>query len=62
MDLYVGIVLAGLAFLASLVSVELGLSAAIIEMALGVIGGNFLGLRAGSHPASRPKSCCWWGS
>jgi Kef-type K+ transport system membrane component KefB len=38
-------VLAGLIFLASLVSVELGLSAAVIEMALGVIVGNYLGLQ-----------------
>ncbi len=45
MDLYVGMVLAGLIFLASLISVELGLSAAIIEITLGVIGGNFLGLQ-----------------
>jgi Kef-type K+ transport system membrane component KefB len=45
MELYVGTVLAGLIFLASLISVELGLSAAIIEITLGVIGGNFLGLQ-----------------
>jgi Kef-type K+ transport system membrane component KefB len=38
-------VLAALVFLASLVSVEIGLSAAIIEITLGVVGGNFLGLR-----------------
>jgi Kef-type K+ transport system membrane component KefB len=37
-------VLFALVFLASLISVELGLSAAIIEITLGVIGGNFLGL------------------
>src|SRR5262249_61387453 len=36
-----------LIFLASFVSVEVGLSAAIIEIGLGVIAGNFLGL----HPA-----------
>ena len=36
-----------LIFLASVVSVELALSAAIIEIALGVVAGNFLGL----HPA-----------
>ena len=34
-----------LIFLASLLSVELGLSVAIIEISLGVIGGNFLGLQ-----------------
>src|SRR5438093_11913196 len=45
MELYVGMVLAALVFLASLISVELGLSAAIIEITLGVIGGNFLGLQ-----------------
>jgi Kef-type K+ transport system membrane component KefB len=44
MDLYDGMVIAALVFLASLISVELGLSAAIIEITLGVIGGNFLGL------------------
>jgi Kef-type K+ transport system membrane component KefB len=43
-DLYVGMVLAGLILLASVISVELGLSAAIIEITLGVVGGNFLGL------------------
>ncbi|MBI1744833.1 cation:proton antiporter [Candidatus Acetothermia bacterium] len=45
MELYVGMVLAALIFFASLISVELGLSAAIIEITLGVIGGNFLGLQ-----------------
>ena len=45
MELYEGMVLAGLVFLASLISVELGLSAAILEITLGVIGGNFLGLQ-----------------
>lgn len=44
MDLYVGMVFAALILLASVISVELGLSAAIIEITLGVIGGNFLGL------------------
>jgi Kef-type K+ transport system membrane component KefB len=43
-DLYVGTVLAGLIFLSSVLSVELGLSAAIIEIALGVLAGNFLGV------------------
>jgi Kef-type K+ transport system membrane component KefB len=45
MELYVGMVLAGLTFLAGLISVELGLAAAIIEITLGVIGGNVLGLQ-----------------
>jgi Kef-type K+ transport system membrane component KefB len=45
MDLYVAVVLAALILLASVVSVELGLSAAIIEITLGVIGGNLLGLQ-----------------
>jgi Kef-type K+ transport system membrane component KefB len=45
MELFEGMVLAALIFLASLVSVELGLSAAIIEITLGVLGGNFLGLK-----------------
>src|SRR5881397_1550538 len=45
MDLYVGVVLASLIFLASLLSVELGLSAAILEITLGVIAGNFLGVK-----------------
>src|SRR3989442_13080992 len=44
MDVYGWMVLAALIFLASLISVELGLSAAIIETALGVVGGNFLGV------------------
>ncbi len=44
MDVYGWMVLAALTFLASLISVELGLSAAIIEIALGVVGGNFLGV------------------
>lgn len=45
-DLYVGMVLAGLIFLSSVLSVEVGLSAAIIEIALGVLAGNFLGVTA----------------
>lgn len=44
MELYVGMVVAALVFLSSLVSVELGLAAAIIEITLGVIAGNFLGV------------------
>lgn len=45
-DLYVGTVLAGLIFLSSVLSVELGISASIIEIALGVLAGNFLGVTA----------------
>jgi len=44
MDLQVALVLAALILLASVVSVEFGISAAIIEITFGVIGGNFLGL------------------
>jgi len=44
---YAAVVVALLIFLASVVSVEVALSAAIIEIAAGVIAGNFLGL----HPA-----------
>lgn len=36
----------GLALLASLVSIRIGVSVALIEIAMGVIGGNFLGLHA----------------
>jgi Kef-type K+ transport system membrane component KefB len=45
-DQIISLVLWALIFVASFFSVELGLSVAIIEMSLGVIGGNFLGL----HP------------
>lgn len=38
----------GLALVASLVSIRLGISVALVEIALGVVGGNFLGL--GSTP------------
>jgi len=44
MELYVGMIVAALVFLASIISVELGLAAAIIEITLGVIAGNFLGV------------------
>jgi Kef-type K+ transport system membrane component KefB len=44
---YAAVLVALLIFLASVVSVEVALSAAIIEIAAGVIAGNFLGL----HPA-----------
>ena len=42
---FISLVLWALIFLAGLLSVELGLSVAIIEISLGVIGGNFLGLQ-----------------
>jgi Kef-type K+ transport system membrane component KefB len=42
MGIYTGMVLAALIFIASLVSVELGISSAIIEITLGVFAGNFL--------------------
>lgn len=45
MDLYTGTVLAALIFVASLISVELGISAAIIEIILGVLAGNALHVR-----------------
>jgi Kef-type K+ transport system membrane component KefB len=45
-DQLLSLILWALIFIASFFSVELGLSVAIIEMSLGVIGGNFLGL----HP------------
>jgi Kef-type K+ transport system membrane component KefB len=45
-DQLLSLILWALIFVASFFSVELGLSVAIIEMSLGVIGGNFLGL----HP------------
>ena len=44
MDLYQGTILAALIFVAGLVSIELGLSAAILEITLGVVAGNFLGI------------------
>lgn len=34
----------GLALAASLVSIRLGISVALIEIGVGIIGGNFLGL------------------
>jgi Kef-type K+ transport system membrane component KefB len=44
MNLHQGTVLAALIFVAGLLSVELGLSAAILEIGLGVVAGNFLGI------------------
>lgn len=46
-ELYVAMVLAALILLASMVSVELGLSVAIIEIVFGVIAGNALGIASG---------------
>jgi Kef-type K+ transport system membrane component KefB len=43
-DLQVALVLAALILLASIVSVEFGISAAILEITLGVVAGNVLGL------------------
>lgn len=43
---FISLVLWALIFLAGFLSVELGLSVAIIEISLGVIGGNFLGLQS----------------
>src|SRR5687767_13318839 len=45
MDWYTGTVLAAAVFLGSLLSVEIGLSAAIIELSLGVLLGNVLGIQ-----------------
>jgi hypothetical protein len=42
--LYVAMVLSILILLASMISVELGVTAAIVEIALGVVGGNILGI------------------
>jgi Kef-type K+ transport system membrane component KefB len=44
--LYVALVLAVVVFLASIISVELGLSIAVVEIGLGVIVGNTLHLEA----------------
>ena len=41
----VAFVLAALVFLASVISLELGFTAAIIEIAFGTIGGNFFGIQ-----------------
>ena len=43
-DQYIALVIGLLVFLASLISVETGISVALIEITLGVIGGNFLKL------------------
>lgn len=41
---YIAAAWVGLALVASLVSIRLGISVALVEIALGVLGGNFLGL------------------
>lgn len=46
MDLQVAVITGILILIASMLSVELGVSVAIIEIILGVIGGNFLGLHS----------------
>jgi Kef-type K+ transport system membrane component KefB len=43
-DQYIALVIGSLVFLGSLISVEIGISVALIEITLGVIGGNFLKL------------------
>ena len=43
-DHYIAFIIGLLVFLGSLISVETGISVALIEITLGVIGGNFLGL------------------
>jgi len=43
-DQYIALLIGLLVFLGSLISVEMGISAALIEITLGVIGGNFLKL------------------
>lgn len=49
MDLWLqATVWVGLAFLASLVSIRLGISVAMVEIFVGALGGNFLGV----HPIS----------
>ena len=40
----------GLALVASLISIRLGVSVALIEIGMGVIGGNFLGPRLPLFP------------
>lgn len=42
LDHYIALIIGLLVFLASLISVEAGISVALIEITLGVIGGNFL--------------------
>lgn len=46
----------GLALVASLVSIRLGISVALIEIGLGVLGGNALGLQTTPWIDSWPRS------
>ena len=41
---FVAAIWMGLAFIASLISIRLGVSVALIEILIGVIAGNFLGI------------------
>ncbi|MBM4351403.1 MAG: cation:proton antiporter, partial [Deltaproteobacteria bacterium] len=43
-DHYTALIIASLVFLGGVISVETGISVALIEITLGVIGGNFLNL------------------
>jgi Kef-type K+ transport system membrane component KefB len=43
-DLYIAMVLSVLILLASMISVELGVTVAIVEIVLGVVAGNVLGI------------------
>jgi hypothetical protein len=43
-SLYVAMVLSVLILLASMISVELGVTVAIVEIVLGVVAGNVLGI------------------
>lgn len=47
-DQYIALVIAFLIFVGSVISVETGISVALIEITLGVIGGNFLELSSTS--------------
>ncbi len=49
-------ILSALVLLASMASVELGISVAIIEIALGVLAGNVLGVTSTPGSASSPPS------
>lgn len=44
-DAWIAMLMGLLAFLATIISVEIGISVALIEITLGVIGGNFLGIQ-----------------
>ena len=59
-DQYIALVIGLLVFLSSLISVEAGISVALIEITLGVIGGNFLKISSTpSEKASRLKIHDW---